>query len=76
MVLEYASIPFFVLGVGFAIYFWCNMGHVHFAGACLEVSCAVIATHPMTEVVALGLTVAMAGWSLVFSTALVGLQVS
>jgi len=35
----------------------------------------VIATHPMTEALALGMTVALAGWSMVFSTALVGLQV-
>jgi len=75
IVLQYGSIPFLVLGVGFMLYFCCNKGHAHFAGACLEVSCKVISTHPMTEALALGMTLALAGWSMVFSTALVGLQV-
>jgi len=69
------AIPFGVVGGLALIYFCCFFGHLEFAGACLEVSAAVIARHPAVEAIALGMIAAQAAWSMVFSTALVGLQV-
>jgi len=69
------SIPFWVLGGGTGLYFICYRGHLEFAGACLEISSQIVAQNPATEFVALGMVLVQAAWSMVFSSALIGLQV-
>lgn len=75
MGLPNTAIPFGVVGGVAGIYFGLHMAHLDFAGACLEVACAVIKNHPTTEFIALATIGVQAAWSMVFSTALVGLQV-